>query len=196
MTDGLIFRMYKLVIEPKDRQAFVEEVENNFTVSHKNEPGTLLMYATHSDEVGAVNYVFELYLNKKSYRIHADSSQFKRYGKLAQKIIKKKELFELEPILLSSPKNLEIVGKNPYSIRMTKLKVEDSQIDLLLRQTKGELTAFHLAKLDNYWLILEVSDDSQLYRDWTSFGQVINRKDLKLDTLVNQAKIDYLAESK
>lgn len=170
-----IFRMYKLVINPDDRQAFLDEGANNFQTSFKNEANTLMMLSSHLDTAGTINFVFEMYKDNASYQIHANSPQFKRYGQLAQKIVKEKSLQELEPLFL----DVSQLKLSKAKVRVTHF----SSFDESKFAPQKVLEGLMIAKNDDGYLSVEVSSSSR-FNDFSNVGKIEQVTDLQLDNFV------------
>ncbi|WP_334332877.1 hypothetical protein [Companilactobacillus sp. HBUAS59544] len=171
-----IFRMYKLVIDSNNRQAFLDEGENNFQTSFETEANTLMMLSAHLDTVGTTNFVFEIYKDNTSYQIHANSPQFKQYGQLAQKIVKDKSLQELEPVFL----DVSQMKLSQAKVRVTQF----SSFDESKFAPQNDLEALMIAKNDDGYLSVEVSDSSR-FNDFRNVGRIEQVMDLNLDNFVS-----------
>jgi Uncharacterized conserved protein len=146
-----IFSLYKLTIDPKNQQAFLAEGVNNLITSYQNESGTLMMVATHEDEAGSVNYIFEMYQDDASYQIHAASPQFQHYAKLAQKVVQSKEIHKLSlERLHTSNQPLEIKGENPYFVRLLEVTVNHNNVKFLKNISKNTVANLVSSVDSNY----------------------------------------------
>ena len=67
-----ILRLYKLEIDSKNREKYLQVGKDNMLTSIENEPGTVFMETGHEDEAGSINYVFECYQDMAKYNIHAN----------------------------------------------------------------------------------------------------------------------------
>lgn len=198
LTETPIFRMYHLTIAAEKREAFLKAGVNNLLTSHQNEPGTLAMYATHLDEKGIDNFVFELYQNEAAYQVHANSSQFKAYGQVAQQAVTGKSLQELRPKYIKTNQvDMTIRGKNDYLLKLTTFKADNQTIEKILNDlsSANESVTYYLAAVDEtkqQWLSLELMDGMEVpLLDPTVFEPVTDRKTklLQVDTLVSQGNI-------
>ena len=62
----------------KKKAEFVALGQRNLSLSIKTEPQTLAMHATHSDEKGLENLIFELYQDTAAQKRHQASPQFQK----------------------------------------------------------------------------------------------------------------------
>lgn len=207
-----IFRMYKLAINEADRKHFFQEGSNNLLTSFQNEPGTLSMFATHADPKGTVNFVFEVYKDLKNYDIHAKSPQFKHYGKVAQKVIQKHEVEELQPkYFLAKDGPLAVVGGKDIIGQLVQIKMDNSENDFVqkLKLLMNQLHETETGTLISYAATKEKSSD-----EWVLWNVYPNKADfdlgqteikdfldklkltyqiqkLTIDTMINQGEIQY-----
>lgn len=204
LTQVPIFRMYHLVTDKSQRNTFVEAGVHNLLTSHQNEPGTLAMYATHLDESGTDNYVFELYQNEAKYQIHADSSQFKAYGQVAKKVVRSKNHQELRPqYLQTNQQDLVVSGENDYSLKLTTFDLIEEDTDTFKQKIaammKKQDITYYLATLNEAktcWLSLELvrgTGNEEISKLVESSARTLQTKILAVDTLVSQADIIYHA---
>lgn len=218
LTEAPILRLYHLTIATKDKTKFEKEGFHNMTTSIKNEPGTLLMAATHEDKAGTSNYVLECYQDIAHYQVHAASPQFKHYGQVAQAVLTGRNMFELKPQLIATkPQRLMITGQNAYYLRLLALSLNAGQEDEFAAALRTELKtavaqeegvkaalAGSLQQNTQEWRILEIYQDKAAYEQhlqtsWFKlFGKQIKPAvskakvhELIADTLVDQGKIDY-----
>lgn len=199
LTQAPIFRMYHLTIAQQDQPAFASEGTHNMFTSFENEPGTLMMYATHDDELGESNFVFELYQDMNHYQIHADSPQFKQYGQLAQKVLTGREMFELHPELIMTTDSIKTNGKNEHMVlsEFTLNSDADEFQNNLNKLTTNDIgTAVYVAtknKQKGEWISLEVNpaDNSVLQQLIQKFQITKTKRDLIVDTMVNRPNIEY-----
>ena len=77
-----LFRLYEL-----EKAEFVALGQRNLSLSIKTEPQTLAMHATHSDEKGLENLIFELYQDTAAQKRHQASPQFQKYATFAKNAI-------------------------------------------------------------------------------------------------------------
>ncbi|WP_338214260.1 putative quinol monooxygenase [Companilactobacillus muriivasis] len=201
LTEVPILRMYHLTIDGSKRDDFLAAGVHNLLTSHKEEPGTLAMYDTHSDDAGIDNFVVELYQNNDQYQIHANSPQFKAYGQVAQKVVTDKSMQELHPqFLRTNDDDLVVSEQNDYYLKLTNFSIS---ADMVVK-FKGELKNYqpestvYLATIDSSetdWLSLElVKDDSESVLD-QSIRRFSNESDIKLlkvDSLVSQSKVEFM----
>ncbi|WP_300558065.1 antibiotic biosynthesis monooxygenase family protein [Companilactobacillus sp.] len=207
-----LFRMYKLTINADDRDKFVEEGEHNLLTSVRNEPGTLAMYATHEDEAGTTNYVFEIYLDEERYQVHANSPQFKSYSQLAQQVITDREVHQLHPAYLSISNGFEVAGINYSPVELYDLTIAKDKVKHLKHLLSEEgvasfeelrgFSTFNVASVDEdetHWIILTIFKDRanqnkskswllDLLNDSTAKYQL---HQLVVDTMVSQDKLEY-----
>lgn len=197
-----ILRMYELTIDQKNRDSFVKEGTHNLLTSHANESGTLAMYATHLDQAGTKNFVFELYQNLEQYQIHANSPQFKQYGQLAQKVLTGHTMQELQPqFLTTNSTDLAISGENDYVIRMTKLTLPETKVKTFKEDLKklnlsaAAVYAATIGENDLNWIILEVTRPNELSAALSelikSESEISTEQLLKVDTMVSQANLKF-----
>jgi len=212
LTERPIFRMYKLMIDRTDRQAFVKEGTDNMTTSIKNEAGTLAMFATHEDGAGTTNYIFEMYQDSDSYKIHADSPQFKHYGQVAQKILTNREVHELQLQFLNTKEApLKASGVNDYAVHLSEITIAKESVQQFREQLAKALAesvtneagalSIYAATTDDRqtdWIILSVYRDVSAQNEHAEktnpelakliVGQ--NNHQLHVDTMVSQGKLE------
>lgn len=206
----LIFRRYQLQIDSSDRDRFVAEGVHNMTTSLAVEPGTLAMYATHLDVAGTNNFIFELYQNQAEYEVHANSSQFKQYGRLAQSVVQHKAVDDLQLQDASrSPETINVSGPNTKQMLMLDFKVAPdlrahftSALHDQCRVVSDQVQICYAATFvdnPNHWLLMLVfNDHQQLVRtaqSWSTwlnpYTSLVSEQVLKVDTMVVQADFSY-----
>ena len=196
ITQVPIFRMYHLIIDKSQRNTFVEAGAHNLLTSHQNEPGTLAMYATHLDESGIDNYVFELYQDEAKYQIHANSPQFKAYVQVAKKVVRAKNLQELRPqYLQTNQQDLVVSGENDYSLKLTTFDLIEKDTDTFKQKIaammKKQDITYYLATLNEtktHWLSLELVrgiGNEEVSKLIESSARSVQTKILAVDTLVS-----------
>lgn len=191
-----IFSLYKLTIDPKNQQAFLAEGVNNLITSYQNESGTLMMVATHEDEAGSVNYIFEMYQDDASYQIHAASPQFQHYAKLAQKVVQSKEIHKLSlETLHTSNQPLEIKGENPYFVRLLEVTVNHNNVKFLKNISQNTVANLVSSVDSNHWVIIDIFKDKSAMQE-INVNQYLSQisaeytiHELKVDTMVSQANL-------
>lgn len=191
-----IFSLYKLTIDPKNQQAFLAEGVNNLITSYQNESGTLMMVATHEDEAGSVNYIFEMYQDDASYQIHAASPQFQHYAKLAQKVVQSKEIHKLSlERLHTSNQPLEIKGENPYFVRLLEVTVNHNNVKFLKNISKNTVANLVSSVDSNHWVIIDIFKDKSAMQE-INVNQYLSQisteytiHEFKVDTMVSQADL-------
>jgi len=196
-----ILRMYHLTIDGSQRDDFLAAGVHNLLTSHKEEPGTLAMYATHLDAASIDNFVVELYQNNDQYQVHANFPQFKAYGQVAQKVVTDKSMQELHPqFLKTNDEDLVVSNQNDYYLKLTNFSLNADKVEQFkdeLKNYQPESTVY-LATIDsseNDWLSLElVKDDSEslLGQRIKQFSNKSNIKLLKVDSLVSQPKVEFM----
>jgi len=197
-----ILRMYHLTIDGSQRDDFLAAGVHNLLTSHKEEPGTLAMYATHLDAASIDNFVVELYQNNDQYQVHANFPQFKAYGQVAQKVVTDKSMQELHPqFLKTNDEDLVVSEQNDYYLKLTNFSLNADRIEQFkndLKNYRPESTAY-LATIDaseTEWLSLElVKNDSEsiLDKKIQRFTDKSDVKLLKVDSLVSQANVEFRA---
>jgi len=202
LTEVPILRMYHLTIDGSQRDGFLAAGVHNLLTSHKEEPGTLAMYATHLDASGIDNFVVELYQNNDQYQVHANSPQFNAYGQVAQKVVTDKSMQELHPqFLKTNDEDLVVSEQNDYYLKLTNFSLNADRIEQFkndLKNYRPESTAY-LATIDaseTEWLSLElVKNDSEsiLDKKIQRFTDKSDVKLLKVDSLVSQANVEFRA---
>lgn len=191
-----IFSLYKLTIDPKNRQDFLAEGMNNLITSHRNEAGTLMMCATHEDEAGSVNYIFEMYQDEASYQIHAASPQFQRYAKFAQKVVQSKKIHKLNlEILHANDQVLEIKDENPYFARLLEITTDYSKLEVLKNISQNTIASF-VSNIDSdHWVIIDVFQNKSTMEkvnisQWLSkISAEYSIHELNIDTMVSQGDL-------
>lgn len=203
LSQTMLFRMYQLQIKAQDQGRFVEEGTHNMTISHQNEPGTLAMIASHADKLGTDNYVFELYKNQASYQIHAESPQFKRYGKFASQVLIGRSMTELQLEYRKNPEKSLSITNNDSKLLMFdfSLKSESSEVEknliTKLKQYNQQTFSQYLARYrDNSLhklLLIAISDSQNIkiidqdFRDYLrQITSSLSIQILFIDTLVAQ----------
>lgn len=191
-----IFSLYKLTIDPKNRQAFLTEGMNNLIASHRNEAGTLIMCATHEDEAGSVNYIFEMYQDEASYQAHAASPQFHRYAKLAQKVVQSKEIHKLNlETIHTSDQTLEIKGENSYFARLLEITTDYSKLKTLKNIAQNAIASF-VSNIDpDHWVIIDIFQNKStmerinIRQQLSKISTEYSVHELNIDTIVSQANL-------
>lgn len=212
MDHAPIFRMYKLTIDAKDKQLFDDEGKNNLQTSIKNEPGTLAMYATHEDVAGTNNFVFEIYKDASNYNIHANSPQFKSYGKVAQQVLQGREVFQLQPQYLQNDLSLNLSSEDKLPIELFDFSIKEKQVKHWKHLIDEEIVSaaeilrgvatFYLATVNDdptHWICLMVYKDQANWnasKSWfKNLLDDLNAKydvhQLKIDTAVTQGNLEY-----
>lgn len=206
----LIFRRYQLQIDSSDRDRFVAEGVHNMTTSLAVEPGTLAMYATHLDVAGTNNFIFELYQNQAEYEVHANSSQFKQYGQLAQSVVQHKAVDDLRLEYASrSREKINVSGPNSKQMLMLDFKVAPelrahfiSALHDQCRVVRDQVQICYSATFadnPNHWLLMLVFNDhqqlvrtAQTWPTWLNpYTGLVTEQVLKVDTMVAQADFGY-----
>lgn len=191
-----IFSLYKLTIDPKNRQGFLTEGMNNLITSHRNEMGTLMMCATHEDEAGSVNYIFEMYRDEASYQIHAASPQFQRYAEFAQKVVQSKEIHKLNlEMIQTNDQALEIKGENPYFARLLEVTTDYSNLETLKNISRDTIASF-VSNIDpGHWVIIDIFQNKltmkkeNISQQLSKISTEYSIHELDIDTMVNQANL-------
>lgn len=206
----LIFRRYQLQIDSSDCDRFVAEGVHNMTTSLAVEPGTLAMYATHLDVAGTNNFIFELYQNQAEYEVHANSSQFKQYGQLAQSVVQHKAVDDLRLEYASrSREKINVSGPNSKQMLMLDFKVAPdlrahftSALHDQCRVVRDQVQiccAATFADNPNHWLLMLVFNDhqqlvrtAQTWSTWLNpYTNLVSDQVLKVDTMVARADFGY-----
>ncbi|GEO56923.1 putative quinol monooxygenase [Companilactobacillus bobalius] len=188
-----IFSLYKLTIDPKNRQDFLAEGMNNLITSHRNEAGTLMMCATHEDEAGSVNYIFEMYQDEASYQIHAASPQFQRYAKFAQKVVQSKKIHKLNlETLHANDQVLEIKDENPYFARLLEITTDYSKLEVLKSISQNTIASF-VSNIDSdHWVIIDIFQNKStmekvnISQQLSKISAEYSIHELNIDTMVSQ----------
>lgn len=202
LTQTPILRMYHLTIAQTDQTAFVDEGTHNMFTSFENEPGTLAMYATHSDKLGESNFIFELYQDLAHYQIHANSPQFKQYGQLAQKVLTGRKMIELQPELILTNEQNKVSGVNDNQVVLSEFTLQENAVNDFLTGLKKLTTtdigtAVYVAAKNvekTEWMSLEVNpskDNSALQQLIQTFQVTKTTRKLTVDTMVNRSDIEY-----
>lgn len=206
-----IFRMYRLKVDAENQSQFVKAGIHNLLTSHKNELGTLAMYATHAESQEATNYIFELYQDAKQYKIHAASPHSKAYGQVAQKILKEQEVYELSPqYLMSKDGAFTVSGNNngfvgqllELHVPSQSTKKFEEQLKASIRQeiaaAKGALVSYAAVTGEsNRWIVMNIYRDraslnsNRLINKVSIASWVVSKKLLYVDTMVSQGRIEY-----
>lgn len=204
LSNPPIFRHFQLTIDGRDRAAFVAGGTANLLTSLRTEPGTLAMFATHADDAGTHNEVFELYQDDASYQIHAQSPQFKRYGQLAQQVVKKHQMIELNPqVLASTADGFKVSGENSNQLLSTEFTA-DRQWQADWNQLRHGSLAQYAATLPatpTSWVLMTIYPDAaalsagqnELQR-WLAAEAVtdVRQRVLAVDTMVSQPGVQYV----
>jgi len=213
LTKKIIFRMYKLMIDRTDRKTFANEGTHNMLTSIQNELGTLMMLATHEGGAGTTNYIFELYQDLDNYKIHADSPQFKQYGQVAQKVLKGREVNELNLQFLDTKDvPLRVSGENNYAVHLTEITIAKRSVKKFKEELKKSIVdsianeagtlACYAATTDNSqtkWVILSVYKDVLAQNEHAEksnpqLADLIidqNKHQLHVDTMVSQGELKF-----
>ncbi|CAJ1227366.1 putative quinol monooxygenase [Lactiplantibacillus xiangfangensis] len=206
-----IFRHYQLTIEARDRAAFVAGGTANLLTSLRTEPGTLAMFATHADSAGTRNEVFELYQDEVSYQIHAQSPQFKRYGQLAQQVVRKHQMAELKPqVLVSTADGFEVSGETTNQLLLTEFTAGAQWLMAL----KADWNQLHNGSLIQYaatlpatptsWVLLSIYPNATVLsagqnklQSWLAAEAIttVRQRVLAIDTMISQPNVQYVSSN-
>lgn len=149
-----IFNLYKLRIDSKNRSSFISEGVNNLMISYHNEPGTLVMCVTHEDDIGEVNYIFELYRDDDSYKIHTSSSQFKSYAQFAQRAVKTEEYLRLKLNRSVINKDIVVKERDKYVVQLVEVTMDSDQ--MLKMSSKNSIANFVGNTEETHWVIVNL----------------------------------------
>ncbi len=204
LSNPPILRHFQLTIDGRDRAAFVAEGTANLVTSLRTEPGTLAMFATHADDAGTQNEVFELYQDDASYQIHAQSPQFKHYGQLAQLVVKKHQMAELSPqVLASTTDGFKVSGANTNQLLLTEFTA-DRQLQANWDQLRNGSLIQYVATLlstPTNWVLISVYPDATTLsagqhklQSWLAAEAVadVRQRVLAVDTMVSQPGVQYV----
>jgi len=204
LSNPPIFRHFQLTIDGRDRAAFVAGGTANLLTSLRTEPGTLAMFTTHANDAGTHNEVFELYRDDASYQIHARSPQFKRYGQLAQQVVKKHQMTELNPqVLTSTADGFKVSGANTNQLLLTEFTA-DRQWQADWNQLRhGSLVQYvaTLSATPTSWVLMTIYPDTvalsagqNKLKSWLAAEAVTNvrQRGLAVDTMVSQPGVQYV----
>lgn len=206
LSNSVIFRMYQLKIAEKNRDEFVQTGVDNLMSSYDAEPGTLAMIATHIDQAGTDNFVFELYRDLDQYDIHANSSHFKRFAQTAKKIVTKRSVAELQPkFLLSKNDSFAVSGDNQYEGHFFELSLEDDpskfkeQLQKFVQEKikSSDMVTSFVGKLPDsqHWLVLNIYQHSTALNPAIDLGEetadykIVDEKKLIVDTMICRGQI-------
>lgn len=213
-----LFRLYELEIKPEKKAEFVALGQRNLSLSIKTEPQTLAMHATHSDEKGLENLIFELYQDTAAQKRHQASPQFQKYATFAKNAVVNRKVVDLIPELLLE--KFDFLGKgtsDKITVKLAKLQLEKASVAAFKAAVFSEMhqaivlepgvLAMYAATIQNKpdeWLFLEFYQDKQAYakhRKTPHFKEYIKKTtelvakkellDLTADTLVSQGNLNY-----
>lgn len=188
-----IMRIFHLSIDAKDHKTFADEGQHNMMISIKNEPGTLLMFAGHDDQLGESNYVIECYQDEEHYQVHANSPQFKHYGQIAKTIITGTKIINLEPELVKAgDTSYRVIGNQDLHAVLTKIKLnKDIDFDKLMNDKDQIILAGRDKQNANEGWILELYPSSKTKSDLTNKVEILKQITLTVDIFVDQGSLDY-----
>lgn len=193
LINAPIIRIFHLIINEQDRTTFVNEGKHNMMTSIENEPGTLFMLAAHDDNLGESNYVIECYQDEEYYQIHANSPQFKHYGKVAKKVITGTKMINLQPeVIKTIDIPFRIVGKQDLIAKLTKIKInEDIDFEKLISDEDQIVPAEKDQRNFNEGWILEISPRPEIESNITNKVDILDQIRLTIDILVDQGSLSY-----
>lgn len=213
-----ILRLYKLEIDSKNREKYLQVGKDNMLTSIENEPGTVFMEIGHEDEAGSINYVFECYQDMAKYNIHANSPQYKAFAKTAANILTNRVMVELQPeFIFTNKEKITVTEPAAYVAYLTEIGVGlgkgDEFANGVLKEMKTAVAqeedilamiAGTVEDQPNEWLSLEVYRSEEAYQKHveTSYFKkylkatkyCVESKGLhkiKPDILVSQGKMSY-----
>ena len=179
INPNLIIRLFKLTTK-KDKQNIFHEVGiENLTKSIQSEKGTLSMYVANIKDNKNVNYVLEIYKDEASYKIHANSEQFKKYVSMAANSLEDREVFEIQQQFIAEKSNpIFEINNIDISIRLAIITIKDGFVDkfkdIVLNEMKIAMTkednilAMYAATLKNdvnKWCFFEIYKDENAYNE-------------------------------
>ena len=208
-----IVRLFELTTNPKEQANYKQVGVENLTTSIKNEEGTFAMYTAHKKDEPNINYVIEIYESEDAYKIHANSSQFKKFVEVAKTAVKGRKVFETTPQFLAEKKDplyIEKAGEQKVILAEVVVSADKNEefkkhvleeLKQAIEKEKDILLAYALTLKDepNKWYFFEVyknnvaflehrnSDYVKKYTENTK-NMVLSRNIMELvgDTLVNK----------
>lgn len=208
-----VVRFFELTTDIEEQDNYKEVGVENLTISIKNEKGTLAMYSAHKKDEPNINYVVEIYENEDAYKIHTNSSQFKKFVEVAKTAIKERKVFETTPQFLAEKKEplyIEKAGEQKVILAEVIVSADKNEefkkhvleeLKQAIENEKDILLAYAITLKDepNKWYFFEVyknnaaflehrnSDYVKKYTENTK-NMVLSRNIIELvgDTLVNK----------
>ncbi|HEY8239621.1 MAG TPA: antibiotic biosynthesis monooxygenase [Candidatus Limnocylindrales bacterium] len=98
----VVVRVAHLEIDPAQLEAFIAAVREEIEEAVRVEPGVLAIYAVAERDHPARLQFFEIYADDAAYAAHRESPHFRTYLATTNSMIRRRELFEMVPIQLSS----------------------------------------------------------------------------------------------
>lgn len=185
-----IFRLFRLGLDLDYKEEYKQIGYTNFTQSMALELGTLAMYGSHLPEDYSQQIVVERYANEEAYQKHIQSSHFKTFVGLAQKVLTSREVVTLVPqILLQKPTALRIFDDKQLAVRLATVTVGDSkafseivlpEMQTSMEKEDGVLVMYAGTDVDNpdTWYFFEVYQNETAYeqhRETPHFKDYIER---------------------
>ena len=112
LQDSPIVKFFELTIDTGKQANYKQVGVENLTISIKNEKGTFAMYTAHKKDEPDINYVVEIYENEDAYKIHENSSQFKKFVEVAKTAVKERKVFKTTPQFLAEKKEPLYIEKS------------------------------------------------------------------------------------
>ena len=97
-----MIRIAKLEIDPLQLESYKVALKAEIETSVRVEPGVLTLYAVYDKNNPAHVTVFEIYADEEAYKLHIQSSHFKKYKDGTKDMVKSLELSEVVPIALKT----------------------------------------------------------------------------------------------
>jgi quinol monooxygenase YgiN len=100
-TDKTVGRIAELVIDPAQLNAYMTAVKEETEDAIRLEPGALGIYSGAEKEKPNHLRFFEIYASEEAYRAHIESTHFRKYVALTQRMIRARKLIETVPVEFS-----------------------------------------------------------------------------------------------
>ena len=101
-TLGRYVRIAELEIDPAQLEAFNSAVKESIETSVQVEPGVLVLYAVAEKDHPARVRVFEVYTDVGAYKAHLETSHFRKFRAVTEKMVVSRKLIDAMPILLAA----------------------------------------------------------------------------------------------
>lgn len=98
----LVVRLARLTIDTAQLEAYKIALREEIETSIRLEPGVLTLNAVADTKNPTAITILEIYLDENAYRMHLETTHFKKYKAVTKDMVKSLELTETTPVSLRS----------------------------------------------------------------------------------------------